>query len=380
MRWYPQVQAAIKTTLPFLLATQATNLALLVSALLAKRTVCLSELARAYPRPEPAQRRVAQPKHDRLHRVKRLWRFLGNERVDPLAVQVALIPSTVAALGCPRGLGLAIDWTDCDVRLPTGRAIRYQVLRIAVPRRGRALPLLQLADDRDHLPADHRQNQREAAARRAVVPALPQGVRPVILADRGLARADFLAWLHQQGGDAVVRLPKGVCVTESEGRRWKLGEAGPGTVARGERRWAPQGRLGLYHGRPRALTIPRALSWRPPRHQTRQRRRSEPDEPWYLATSLAGLRQAVAWYQQRFWIEESFKDSTTRFRLNYVQVGCPQRLSRLLLALTIALSWLTLAALPAVGGLPSDWAPAVAQWGRASVISLALTSLETFQE
>lgn len=101
-------------------------------------------LARAYPRPAPEQRRVPSPKHDLLHRLKRLWRFLENPRIDAQALHLALIPATIAALGPPRILGLAIDWTFFDSVLPSGRRIRYQVLRIAVPRRGRALPLLQL--------------------------------------------------------------------------------------------------------------------------------------------------------------------------------------------------------------------------------------------
>jgi hypothetical protein len=33
-----------------------------------------------------------------LHRLKRLWRFLDNPRLDPLAVQTAMIPHTLAAL------------------------------------------------------------------------------------------------------------------------------------------------------------------------------------------------------------------------------------------------------------------------------------------
>ena len=66
MPWYPRIHAAIQQVLPVLLPTQATNLALLVSALLAKRSSCLSELARAYPRPALEQRRVPAPKHDLL--------------------------------------------------------------------------------------------------------------------------------------------------------------------------------------------------------------------------------------------------------------------------------------------------------------------------
>ncbi|HEX9058441.1 MAG TPA: hypothetical protein VF818_13010, partial [Ktedonobacterales bacterium] len=121
MPWYPRIHAAIQQVLPVLLPTQVTNLALLVRALLAKRSSCLSELARAYPRPGLEQRRVPAPKHDLLHRLKRLWRFLDNVRIDALALQLALIPHTTAALGSPRVLGLAIDWTYFDSALPSGR-------------------------------------------------------------------------------------------------------------------------------------------------------------------------------------------------------------------------------------------------------------------
>lgn len=76
------------------------------------------------------------------------------------------------------------------------------------------------------------------------------------------------------------------------------------------------------------------------------------------------------------WIEQSFKDSKSRFDLARVQVGSPERLSRLLSALTIALSWLTLAALPQIGALTKGFHAAVSQRGRASLISLALALLD----
>jgi hypothetical protein len=47
--WYYRVRDAINTAAPFLVPIQKTNLALLVSAILKKLTLCLSELARAYP-------------------------------------------------------------------------------------------------------------------------------------------------------------------------------------------------------------------------------------------------------------------------------------------------------------------------------------------
>ena len=373
MPWYPRVLAAVRAAVPSLAPTQAANLALLTSAILAKRTLCLSALARAYP--SPAQRRVPRPKHDLLHRLKRLWRFLDNARLDPVAVQAALVPEVVARLGSPKRLGLAIDWTMFDVTLPGGRRVRYQVLRVAVPRRGRALPLLQVAYDRDRLPSDRSQNQLEEAALDAVLRALPAGVRAVVLADRGFARATFLEWLqrHPARPEFVVRVDTGTCLTEPDGRRWKLGTEG---LQLGQLRWAPGVRYTLYHGRPRDLVVNVALCWRASARRAARRPHRTPAEPWYLATSLGRAEQAVAWYWQRGWIEQSFKDSKSRFGLKRVQVACPERLSRLLAALTFALAWLTLAALPELGALPCGWAARVAHWGRASLLTLALELLD----
>jgi hypothetical protein len=372
MPWYPQVHAAIKSALAFLVASQVTNLALLVSALLGQRTLCLSQLARAYP--TPIKRRVPHPKHDLLHRLKRLWRFVDNGRIDPLTVQRALIPYTLAQLGRVRWLGLAIDWTMFDTILPHGQRRRYQVLRIAVPVAGRALPLLQLAYDRDHLPPDRSQNQLEEAALQAVLETLPAGVRPVVLADRGFARATFFAFLQQRGADYVVRIDRSTVLTAADGTRTKLGHDG---LRPGQLRWLAPVRYGLYHGRPRALWLNVALCWRVGKRRTSQR--TAPKEPWYLATSLPDAGRTVAWYWRRGWIEQSFRDAKQRFGLSRVQVGCPDRLSRLVMALTLALSWLTVLGLPRRGLLPPQWDAHVSQRGRVSVLTRALTYLDEYR-
>jgi hypothetical protein len=122
-----------------------------------------------------------------------------------------------------------------------------------------------------------------------------------------------------------------------------------------------------------------ALCWRIPKSRARNPRRKLPEEPWYLATSLKDAQTAASWYWQRGWIEQSFKDSKGRFGLAEVMVGCPKkRLGRLfLMALTVALAWLTLMGLPEeVGAMPSRWHAAVAQRGRASIVSLALALLD----
>jgi hypothetical protein len=369
--WYCRIRGAINTAMPFLLSTQATNLALLVSAILKKQTLCLWELARAYPIPN--ERRVGAPKHCLLHRLKRLWRFTANERVEAKEVQLALLSHTIFRLGRPKWVGLAIDWTMFDTTLPSGGRMPYQVLRIAIPRKGRALPLLQLAYDRDRLPASKSQNQLEQEALLAVVRALPEGVGPVVLADRGFRRASFVRWLQEHSLDYVVRIKKGSCLTEEDGHRWKLGKEG---LKPGQLRFCEDVRYGLYHERPRDLWINVALCWRVPKSKLRDPRRKVPAEPWYLATSLGSAKAAAAWYWQRGWIEQSFKDSKGRFGLARVQVGSPERLSRLLMALTIALAWLTLAALPESGAIPEGFRAKVCQRGRVSVRSLALALLD----
>jgi hypothetical protein len=227
-----------------------------------------------------------------------------------------------------------------NTTLPSGKQMRYQVLRIAVPRKGRALPLLQLAYDRDNLSPNKSQNQLEQDALLAVVRALPMSVRPVILADRGFHRADFLAWCQRHDLDYVVRIKKGTCITKADDERWKLGEE---ELKPGELRFLESVRYGLYHGRPRELWINLALCWKVPKSRARNpRRKKQPEEPWYLATSLDNPKSVASWYWQRGWIEQSFKDAKSRFGLKGVRVGAPERLSRLLMGLTIALSWLTL--------------------------------------
>ena len=186
-----------------------------------------------------------------------------------------------------------------------------------------------------------------------------------------------MTWLEYRGLDYVVRLSKGACITEPDGRRWKLGEEG---LKPGQLRFCEGVRYGLYHGRARELFVNMALCWRMPKSRARDLRREQPTEPWYLATSLKDARSAANWYWQRGWIEQSFKDAKSRFGLARVQIRCPKRLSRLLMALTITLSWLTLMGLPEGGVMPQRWRSAVSQRGRASVVSLALALLDHLQD
>jgi hypothetical protein len=224
-------------------------------------------------------------------------------------------------------LGLAIDWTSFDTMVPTGGR-RYQVLRIAVPRRGRALPLVQLAYDRDDLPAGQSQNQLEETALLAAVHALPFGVEPVILAARGFARAIFLEWLPAHQLDEVVRRDKGTCVTPAR-------RAAPRSWTKKPCRWA-RCTATRWCATASPTAVPRSLSplgpHLAPAAPAPAPRPTDPAGAAAVSGHPSPHRQAIAWYRQRFWIEESFKESMSRFRLTDVWIGCPHRLTRLLMA------------------------------------------------
>ncbi len=260
MKWYREINTAVKHCLPSLLPTQTANLALLVRAILIKRSLCQTELARTYLRAlEP---RIPNPKHVLLYQVKRLSRFLANEDVDPLAVQIAFLPFTLGRLGPLYRIGLCLDWTFFNA--PT---FRVQILKIGLTRQGRVIPLLQVAYDRDHLPKDKSQNQIEEEALAAVLAALPKNCRPIILDNRGFARSEFFQWLNERKLDFVIRIDKGTCVTDSFGKRYKLGV--DLNLERGEQLWLGRVRYALHHGRASDIWVNFGCSWVTPQNSTR---------------------------------------------------------------------------------------------------------------
>ena len=379
MVFYRRILPVVNALCPWLLSTQAANLSLLIGAILMKRTLCLTKLATAFP--IPAERRVYSPKHELLYRLKRLSRFLGNHRVDPVAVQVAFIPAILSRLGHPRTLGLIVDWTSFDVTLPkmaklSGRR-KYQVLTIGVPHRGRTIPLLSVVYERDKMPERGSQNRWEEQALTQVLAALPQGVRPVVIGDRAFGRAEFIRWLQGRRVDYVLRVRRGTIITAGDGRQWKLGKEG---LKQGEVRWVTNVRYATYHDRPRDLWVNLACSWRSPKRRRADKKGKEYQEPWYLVTSLGNLGWAVAWYRQRMWIEENFKDFHSTFGLDDAQVGSAQRFAPLVAALSLAVAWLHLLTLSRVGVLPKGWGASVVTFGRASVVSLALAFIDYFRD
>ena len=148
----------------------------------------------------------------RRHCKKRLFRFLSNDRFDPVRVQTALMPK-VAAGGRLKGLTpIMIDWTDLGNR--------FNGLFAAVCFRRRGLPLMSWVSLHGELHPS--QNSHEETFAERLFAGLPDAIRPLILADRGFGRAEFIKFLQNLSDsrgnpiDFAVRV-KGDVWVESDG-------------------------------------------------------------------------------------------------------------------------------------------------------------------
>ena len=126
---YAEIYQFVQSLAPTWRKTQHTNLAQLVCALLERPRLCLSELARAWPRPD-------QPLHGRL---KRLMRFLDNPRLDEAALFRRWLKLSYrfgddlpAQPGAPPLLPILLDTTYFE---------SFAALIAAVPCGSRALPV-----------------------------------------------------------------------------------------------------------------------------------------------------------------------------------------------------------------------------------------------
>lgn len=342
MEWYPKVLQLVNSAFPTLRKTRKRNLTLLTHAILKRRTLCQAELARAFP-----------GKTTHHHKKKRLHRFTSNEALRPLTSATQLIPKVCQRFGFHTGrIPLSLDWTP----LRAGE----QALFAALPIEGRGLPLLFWATSFAQIRQGSSQNDLEEAFVRRLIAALPQGVWPVLLADRGFGRVSFLLFLLGlvrglgRWVSFVIRLPGKVAVEHGGARRllrdWPLA---PGQLIFLE---------GASLRQDRAVSVKLVLWWE-----------EGQKEPWYLATDLDDPFEAIRLYERRAWIEEMFRDFKHRLGLEKSRVAGLTRLERLMLGLVLA--YLVLAMVGLFAG-NSRFVAGVISWGRASFLFLALAYYE----
>ena len=181
--------------------------------------------------PTPKERRVAAPKHCLLHRLTRgsgasptMGEWTPWRCNSPSCLTLSPAPG-IPPLG---GVGHRLD--DVRHHPPLGQtdALPGVEDRRAEEGTSTAAPLLQSAYDRDNLRARTRARKPDRTrgpffrAKGAAQECSPRDPGR----DRGFHRAGFIAWLRRHHLEYVVRIKKGSCITQTDGRGWKLGEEG----------------------------------------------------------------------------------------------------------------------------------------------------------
>jgi hypothetical protein len=306
--------------------TQHRNLAQVLGALLARPMLCLSELARACPRPD-------QPLHGRL---KRLMRFLDNPRL----VEADLFR---------RWLKLSYRFGDEVPAQPADRPLLpllvdttyfepFAALLAAVPCGSRGLPVALTTYHRSDLTAWDTRRARpvEMLSQNLIetqflATLLDEWVSPVlcpvVVADRGFARASLFTWLIEHGRDFVIRMDAETCVQLDPGQPPRPVAEAMG-LRPGQVRWYP---MATYHREDR---VPVALMGVWERGQA---------EPWYLVTTLPRADWTETCYRWRMRIECTNRDEKTGVLLregdDHHALRSLTHLHRLLLVLCLA-EWL----------------------------------------
>jgi len=282
--------------------SRSKTLAAIVSAAMRMQGTGVLALGRAMDGPVAAK-----------HRIKRVDRFLGNGQVEVDAVSEGIFHQFRPRRG--RVIVLA-DWTDRH---------GFQQLVLALPCNGRALPFYCMTVESGDGSGAHNglMVEAEALALDALGRMCGDGIRPIIIADRGFGNTRWLGGIQKRGWDFVQRLSKihTVDVEQHIGSLRELGikkgwlpkDWGWGTMD--EEQWGPIRMVSVYD--------------------------REAKEAWYLVTNLPveSANQIVALYTKRMWIEGMFRDLKNRdwgLGMENVKLTKEARLDRHFIILALA--------------------------------------------
>lgn len=293
--------------------TQFTNLCLSVFGLIGSQSGLLSEIVREFPLSYSLR-----VKHK--HRLKRLSRFLANVRFRPEGLFSFWVVWCSRQFARGEKLLIALDWTT----LPGN----YQCLMAAIPFFGRAIPLyFRLTTYREF---EKSQNLIEESLVKNILKLLPKEIKPILVADRGFGRAKFFQFLKELKVDFVIRVRSEVWVTLEARRkdqkiRRKLSRM---KLKPNRSRWYESITYredGLVNDLNLAATIAQGSL-----------------DPWFLITSLKEQKTVIDYYEQRFQIEEFFKDTKHQLGLTNLQTKDQKKIYRLLFLACLAYGLLSL--------------------------------------
>lgn len=221
---------------------------------------------------------------DDKHKIKRVDRFMGNKRIDILAMAGALFNMLIARLPEKSRLLVALDWTDMHDD-------KHQTLVLAVISSGRAIPVLWRTAAKDKLKDNQTRIEMELLTDFRTI--VPIGTKIVILADRGFGKIDLFEHLKSLNFGYVIRLKRNAYIYNkfySGSLEQLVIQAGTwrdfGTTLFTAKKRYPLRLITFYdHGQ---------------------------KEPWLLTTNLKpedlSAEDAVIYYSRRMEIEECFRD------------------------------------------------------------------------
>lgn len=251
------------------------------------------------------------------HRIKRVWRFVQNERISHHLASACLIQWVLSLTHDP--VVVALDWTE----LSEGR--RMLAAKVAVARR--AVPLAWSIMHKGHFTKE-RKSRNQAEEQMILRVRELFGPYPwALVADRGFARAGLLVKLDGWGVCYTVRASSNV---------WVEGAGCSGPLGNWPRRVGAARRYDRVHyHKSQRVRVSLVIAHAEPA-----------PEPWYLVTNVQGKARAIAnLYRRRMWIEEAFRDAKSNLGLRGLWLATCERMERLLIVMAVAMMLCVLTAL-----------------------------------
>lgn len=301
-----QLGLRLKSLVPCFHKSHLQNLVLLVIGIAYSRSVSLPKAAGAVP----FKRIQLESRVERFERLVQCEKLIPLEALKPVAKKV--LKSLYR-----NGRG--------EIRAAMDRSMindTLNLLHITVAYAGRALPL-------GWVRVPHEGNSDLKLQQQLLewfVECLPEGARKrtIIIADREFHSIHLATWIEESLGlNFVLRIKAGTKV-EYLGDWYDAGDL------------ATRGRTRIWNSV--KVTMDRKASHRVNLVTVWDH---DEEEPWLLITNLTEAEKVREIYAERFWIEEMFSDHKSRgLNLESTRITDPDRLERLLVAVTLAYLWI----------------------------------------
>lgn len=299
-----QLGVRLKSLIPCFHKSHVENLVLLVIGIAYSRGVSMPKAAQAVP----YNRTQVESRVQRFERLLQCGKFIPLEVLTPIAKKVL---KSISRSG------------RVEIHALMDRSMindTINLLHISVAYHGRALPLGWVRVPHEGS-SDLKLQQKLLTWFKQC---LPRQAQAVIVADREFHSIHLAEWIEKDLGLSFALRIKAGTTIEYDGITCAAGGL------------ASKGRSYLYEA-VKVTTDPSASY----RCNLAAIWDQDQEEPWLLITNLTNLEQVRQIYHERFWIEEMFSDTKSRgLNLEETRLKDPDRLERLLVAVTIAYLWI----------------------------------------